>query len=593
MKKLLTIILVIAIAVAAIWLADEENAAMVSELGHDITESVTGFIPSPGDFIANRDAEPPAWLDMEMLGEATVTGEYVVIVTSFFHSRALVVRVLFYLLLLSASIGVLASHGLGIYNNRSRWLSHRKQELMYSFFVKSGNYRREVSWSAARNLNSDYKWWAYSFAGLAYRLGNYVNKSGFLMFALSIVYIPMACLGFIEMIMRRVIGFVWFLLTSLALRAFFFATRVFSAILCPVSVLIDKSLRKKQYCPHCYDDFMIPGFYCNSCNHIHMQLTPSECGVLFARCQCNMVFLPTSVLTGRSRYKGCCPTCKGELAAANVVQHSIQLVGGTGAGRTSFLSAFTHEYKKTTANDTTLTVIGKPRRLFRSLEKLFQTRVMDVGFSGVTQTYSLVHKHGKGAAKDSLVFYDIPGDVIINGNYEKSPKNFGFCNGILFIIDPLSAETGQLRDVGAYDALANHSYDDATDVIAQFIQQFEQIRGVSAKKMIDIPIAVVINKMDVKVVWDGLNTMSKSAKGNACRDYLIQIGLGSAVNHITANFNNVGYFCMTSTGASRPDGHPFEPTNVIAPVKWLAQKGKARIVKYMSSATSATSAKGR
>ena len=258
------------------------------------------------------------------------------------------------------------------------------------------------------------------------------------------------------------------------------------------------------------------------------------------------------------------------------MQFSIQLIGGTGAGRTSFLTAFAHQYIEKSNRDNATFVFGEPENLFESIGNLFQTRTPDASFSGTTQTYSLVHKYGKAAAKDNLVFYDIPGEVIVSGSYERNPKNFGFCDGVIFIIDP----------TGAQD---DHSTN-ANTVISQFVQQFEKIRGLSIKKMKEIPVAVVINKIDLEAVASKLGASKLTAQHDsstidkACMGYLKDIGLDGAVKNIDANFSNVRYFPVSATGAG--DEGVFKPVGVVAPVLWIAGEGRANMARLLASVDS-------
>ena len=584
MKRFLILILVIVIA--GVWLGDEEDRTPFLEWRQSIEEA----IPSPRDFVESfEETEPPEWLIIEDSEDISVFGEYRLIAVAFFRSLPQNLTILLYILGGSAVVGVLASHYCGIKSNLKKRVTHPNQKMMYSYFVKSGDYQQSLVWSEARKLNKDHKWWLFSFAGAAHWLGNYTNQSKVLIFALSVIYIPFALLGFVEMIFRRLMGFFWFNLTSILLTLFFMATSVLSFFLRPISRTIDKILRKRQYCPHCYDDFELPEFACPNCEEVHDQLTPSHCGVLWARCSCNNALLPVTAFTGRSHLAATCPSCKDDLVAANATQFSIQLIGGTKAGRTSYLAAFAHAYINGAEQAGGVHVFGEPANLFERLEKLFQYGETDSSFSGTTQTYSLVHKRGERAAKDNLVFYDIPGEVIIQGGYQRSPKNFGFCDGLIFIIDPLSTQTvwDACAKESEKEALGVRSHTDTNTLISQFVQQFEKIRGLSTKAMNDIPVAVLINKIDISVIGsrigDGkpLPAYDDAATDKACRDYLLKIGLGSAINNLDANFTNIRYFPVSATGRKKTRGMVFEPVGVIAPVSWIAQKGRANIAELL------------
>ena len=449
-----------------------------------------------------------------------IAKEYLLTAQEFFFSLPLIARILPYILLATASAAVLAGYGISIYKNRKNWLAHPKYKLKYSYFTRSGNHQRAVSLRHARYANRDHRWWLYCFAGLAHKLGNFSNKSQMLMFVMSIAYLPLAFLGIIEMIFRVIIGFFWFLSASLVLRLFFILTRLLSSLIRPFATMIDGVLRKRQYCPHCYDDFRLPEIFCPNCNAVHTQLVPTDCGILFARCQCEKPFLPVAAFTGRSRLEASCPSCKGGLAAANAVQFSVQLIGASKPVKETFLANFTQRYLGAANQRKNLDIYERP---------------MD---GNETWTYNFLHKYGKGAPKDNLVFYDISGEVVAEGAYPKSPKNFGFCDGIILFIEP-------------------EDDNDIDTVISQFADQFKGIRGLTAKKLDSLPVAVMIT----------------GAQGNseACRSYLKNSGLGNTLNNIEANFSNVRFF-------------PHVPDGVVAPVCWIAKEERANIANLLEIA---------
>ena len=513
----------------------------------------------------------------------------------FFDSLPSSIKTITNFLIFLAFIGIITSHFLGIRKNRNEWKKHPNYELMYNYFNGSGVHRRKRSFHDARVLLYDRKWSWVSIAGLSYRLGNYSHDSKVLTFLLSLIYIPAAILGFFEMVFRIVIGTVWLIAFNILHRILLFVTKYISILAIPIFKSIDRLLRKKQYCPHCYNDFLLPEFICPKCGKVHKQLIPGRCGILFARCVCNNVFLPCTTFTGRSHLDSNCPACKGGLVVANAKQFSIQLIGGASAGKTSFLAAFQHLYIKKANQKEGLSVYGEPKSQFDDLERMFQTGISEATAGGTSQTYNFVHKYGKGAASDNLVIYDIPGEVIVDGTYARNPKNFGFCDGLVFIVDPLSIQA--VRDdcisEDESEALINYSQDNIDTVIVQFIQQFTKIKGLSASEMSDIPVAVVISKVDLKVVKREVggpkirtifnrNPMEYKnnegiARDKICRDYLSNLGLNNALNNIDAIFSNVHYFPVSAIGRIVGEEMPYEPIGVMEPISWIVKDGRGNM----------------
>lgn len=75
----------------------------------------------------------------------------------------------------------------------------------------------------------------------------------------------------------------------------------------------------------------------------HARLVPGPYGIWHRRCSCGKK-LPTTFLLGRSALKAFCPVCGNELAASDVQQFSLSVVGGTSSGKTVLLTAFYHNF---------------------------------------------------------------------------------------------------------------------------------------------------------------------------------------------------------------------------------------------------------
>jgi hypothetical protein len=521
--------------------------------------------------------------------------KYLLIAWAFFLSWPAWIKNTIYISLFPASIGIIASHVIGIYKNRNKWHKHPNYELMYSYFVKSGTLQRKESYKEAHKLLRDHKWSWVSFAGLAYRLGNYTNKSVMLMFALTFVYIPLSIFGFVEMVLRITCGTAWLLLFNMIHRLMLFATKLISYLFIPVSYFIDKIIQKTQYCPHCYETFELPVFVCPACGRKHARLIPGSCGVLFTRCACNNIFLPCAAFTGRSRKTSECPVCAGELAAANARHFSLVAAGGNSAGKTAFIAAFSNLYAERNKYARALTIEGKPGNYFIELDKMFRSEknVNDTE----SRTYSIVHKHGK-IETDNLVFYDTLAKYVESDSFPRSPKYLGFCDGIILIIDPLSVQSVRQELANNNINIKYGSSDDTNILVVHFIHQYNTICGHTAGIMSDTPVAVLLNKADIEVVNREIgratikslynenpsryNNNESTARDQICRSYLVKIGLVNVLNNIDATFTNVCFFPVSATGNTE-EGKAYNPIGVIEPVAWIAKKKRSRITHLLLS----------
>ena len=210
--------------------------------------------------------------------------------------------------------------------------------------------------------------------------------------------------------------------------------------------------------------------------------------------------------------------------------------------------------------------------------------------------------------QNSLVIYDIPDESILQHNYEKNPINFGYSDGILIIIDPVSQP--EVRDEcvknGDADALDQASEDQTEALLIEFINQFTHVAGKKTGSILKQNVAVVINKSDIKAVHKNIgmpkiravfkkdpakyNNDIGNAENELCRNYLISIGLANAVNNIESVFRTVRYFSVSSMG--HPRGSRFEPRNVIAPMLWLSERGRCSFVTEIRQCMAGTEKEG-
>jgi len=512
-------------------------------------------------------------------------------ITNFFGTLPPIMRTIFFILFSLAVVGILASHVKSIIKNKGEWKKHPKNNLMFSYFCGSGAYQRKLIYKDAHAFLHDRKWSWVSLAGLAWRLGNLTHPSKTLMFVCSLVYLPAALLGFVEMVLRDVIGTVYLLAVSLIHRLILLVLRWISYLLIPLWQIVDKSVRINQHCPNCYGTFNLPAFRCPHCGKIHKDLIPSRCGIIIARCECGG-FMASSALTGRSQIDAVCPVCEADLVAANVKQFSIQLVGGNTSGKTAFLASFQHLYLDRTFGMKNLTVYGKPQEYFDDLEAMYKDGQTQPSSATSVMTYSLLHKI-KQTGKHSLVIYDIPDEVVLNGGYERNPRNLGFTDGIVIIIDPLSVALvrEECFKSGDKHEVDNYSTDDVNEVIVEFVHQFSSITGRTARKQIEVPVAIIINKTDVKAVKREIGLPKIKATYNAnpgayrnditlardeiCRAYLEHLGLDNALNNLDGIFSNIRYFPVSAMGHLSTAGKAFEPFGVMEPVTWMASEAKA------------------
>lgn len=510
------------------------------------------------------------------------------------------------LALLLAVLGIVTSLIKAVSNNYREWKPIPGNNLMFSYFCGSGDFQRKLIHKEARNLIVDRTWPWISAAGIAFRLGNISLDSKLAMFLLSFIYLPLAVIGSVELVFRAVIGYITYFVLNIIAMVIYLVMRLVVYILIPVLGVIDVAMRVEQHCPYCYNTFKLPHFRCPHCGMIHERLIPAKSGLLFVRCSCGH-FLPCTVLSKRDRLDPVCPKCDRNLAASNAREFSIQVIGGDSAGKTAFISAFQHIYREIIDMEKCV-IHGEPQDSFDSIETMFRDGCTIPSSPSEVIPYTLVHQSGS-SAEQSLVFYDIPDEVLLSEEYERNPLNFGFSDGIVVLIDPLSVlsvrnECGKL-DVGS---VSGSSQDSPESIVIHFITKFSEISGRAARKMSSIPVAVLVAKSDIK----GINNKVGLAKIESvfrtdpvryqnsmevaadviCRQYLTDIGLSNILNNLDAVFSMVRCFPISSIGHTAKHGCPFEPHGVIEPIAWIGERGHAVMATQLKEARNFVSADG-
>jgi|GEM_PF-3481222 len=485
------------------------------------------------------------------------------------------IPILPYVVLFTACAGVIVSQILAIVKHRNHWTENPKHGLMHSFFIKSGADRVKAIHRFANATIRDITW-ICGISGLAFRLGNYKHESSILNFLLAVVYLPLAVLGFFEIVLRVLLGTAYLFAVKLVLLLFFLFTKYVSLLFIPVAGIVDKAMRRSQYCGSCYAQYDLPVFVCGKCKREHKKLMPGIHGLFFARCACNETFLPVMVLSGRSRrVAGRCPSdrCEENLPATNARQLFVQLIGDSGSGKTTYLEKLQKVYAKKLDEQKGVFVGITPlidKGVF--LDNVYKTNVTLT--LGDVKAFNFLHRYRRpsNAIKDNLIFFDVLGETITNADYDSNPLHLGFCNGFMLFVDLTSIPV--VRERMSDEELEAHNADgDFGVMFNQFMLKMFAIRG-NVKRKIDAPLAVVISKADIAAVSGHVRYIQSddADRNSVLKDYLSGLGLSNAVKSIDASFTNVAYFFVSSSrGGARED----DKTSVLAPLNWILKENNS------------------
>lgn len=391
---------------------------------------------------------------------------------------------------------------------------------------------------------------------------------------------------------------------SLAHAAILILFMVIIYILFSITWLVDriylhnKAIRTS--CPYCQARSVIPTFACPNCGSMHTRLVPGPYGIWHRHCTCGEK-LPTTFLMGRSSLDSFCVGCGHELAASDVQQFSLSLVGGTSSGKTVLLSAFYHEFFRQ------LSVNINARY---EIPDIHQSSFDDLEawFSGVTcpattrdetaQMYSVLIKSAAFDVDKQFSLYDLSGEAFNDPTLSDMlpQKQMRDSNGVVMVIDPLSAI--RMRDEAAQegDDTSNFSAADSASVISNFVTYLKTILvGQKARKKSDKPVAVVITKADLSSISRYISYLKikmtmranpelyptfAQARDALCRTFLMDIGLSDAVLALESNFTEIHYFPVSAIGHNA-NGEEFEPEHVLEPFYWLIARSEPAIAELL------------
>lgn len=414
---------------------------------------------------------------------------------------------------------------------------HQIREIVVGAFDNITNYRAKLT--AWKNKTIKRNWldiWIYLGYGLA-----------------------VFCTRFLGCIWVTVYSIVLFTAIIIGMLGFF----LFFSLLWLIDrlVLIIKSIHSR--CPTCKRKTVIPVFICPTCGLEHKKLVPGPYGVFKRKCTCGTM-LSTTFIGGRSKYEAHCPFCGTELLSSNSQQYGVQLVGGVGTGKTTFLAAFWHEYKKWLDCRYDISYEETPAEAFEELEKWFNTGKSESTLETNANMYSIIHVSDKKTSVQ-MTIYDIAGEAFDFASSDTQQQQFSYCEGFLLVIDPT----------------ATPNY--LSETITNFINSLDEVKGKHAAQATSVPVAVIITKADLhkkeiglphirttyKLISDSEGQLSfEQHQNDICRAFLYDHGYGNAINLIEAEFSNIRYFPVSAMGHSMEDGQ-YEPWGVIDPVLWL------------------------
>ena len=339
------------------------------------------------------------------------------------------------------------------------------------------------------------------------------------------------------------------------------------------SVCKRRSSRPQFLCPHCND-------------HMHKKLVPGRYGIWSHRCLCGKR-IPSTFFGGRSKLQAFCPHCGSSLVSSQAKQIIFQLIGETACGKSVYLSAFFHCFTELVEKSgLSVEIPDGYKGKFDELEMWYQGENCPATNELDAQSYPILIDGLKSGIKRQFSLYDIAGEMFDGytaESYKNIQKQFKYCSGLFFVLDPFCE--GKLREARKYagKSLSDFSSAPITDTVTNFFNYMISAGMLRIDMAWDKPVSVLITKSDVdeirsvigpeKVREHYYNNKEKytdiqQAKDELCRKFLAENGFANFLKKMDIKFTKLHFFPVSSMGHSF-DGNEYEPWGVLDALEYL------------------------
>lgn len=354
-----------------------------------------------------------------------------------------------------------------------------------------------------------------------------------------------------------------------------------------------------QPCGNCQTKSTILHYECPKCGRIHKHLVSGPYGVFRHKCKCGNK-LPCTFFNGRSiKAKPICPSCGNYIKGAGTRPFMIQLIGGSNSGKTVYISAFYHEFLEKVKNSNVMDYeIDKDEKtLFIDLEDWYSGVPCENTKRMNSQMYPVQLLSNELDIPRKFIMYDIAGEMFNSGkaDAEINQKQFHYCNGIVFVLDPFSNNTYRKEMEQSGEQLPQYSDIESQDVVNTFLNYMAKTGNKNVGSIYQTPFSVVITKADVKAIRQRINMVKikteynknqqlypspDNARDVMCKAFLEEIGLAELISIIETKFRKVHYFLSSPMG-HEPDGTEFESWGVIEPIEWIIKDQDEKIYELL------------
>ena len=372
-------------------------------------------------------------------------------------------------------------------------------------------------------------------------------------------------------------------------------------------------IRKKIFtaCNECKEKMLIPTYICPKCSEKHTVLTPGVYGILRRTCSCGEKLPVTffSKVNGNRRrdLEAVCPTCGSQLSDRETVPICIPIIGGRSVGKTAFITAFSHDFIEKIApskgwdigsyNSVKDAIYKEIVQDYNTGNTRMTDRSLDVNKTS-SVSFSFFIKGTEFQPERLVHIYDIAGEIFTDNSENEMQKQYEYCHGIVFVLDPLSIPSIRYRvesDLSPED-VSGIGTADINTVVDSFLNKLREVTGLTDNKMSSVPLAVVISKIDSGGLFaelgqgaiKALMSTNPAKFGNEqdvqdylCRKFLKENGMEAFINIINIKFKNNRFFACTAIGHARGKG-AYRPKGIMRPMEWLFRNADSKMAKALT-----------
>jgi hypothetical protein len=346
--------------------------------------------------------------------------------------------------------------------------------------------------------------------------------------------------------------------------------------------------------------------------------------VLYICPTCGEVAIPRFFESGSIKCKksGCgglatkrvCPSCNEEIPkpALETPNLLFSIVGVSNSGKTNYITVMLNELGRASGLRLSLSPQNKETRdhqnknykyIYEDHKRPESTAAgVDNVHPQIWEIRNLLKKFGNDVSAYTFTIFDGAGE-----DHEKNMdlsssvcRYIQVSKAIIIALDPLILSSIRRGGIVDEKVMSNSmtgnkgEYKNAMDIVNDLAKYIKTARGMNTKKMLDIPVAVVLTKFDTiishkdfapsavikKPVLDTsgnrVNMGEIQQVDGEIRHWLNEIGEGAFIDALESNFREFYFFGVSSYGEPPKDkfilNEKIHPHRVLDPIYWLFKK---------------------